>query len=113
RYVINEIHKGNVPAIKRRRTDVIPPPDVRIRDVVKIETVPAAQISRRWIDGLRIGVRRLQLQIAGHSAVNLSLQAVIVRVGSCEVQKNGIEPGILKGTPLVPALVVARLANCP
>ncbi len=46
--------------------------------MIEIEAVATAEIAGRRINGLRIGVSRLQRKVTGYLAVYLSLQGIVV-----------------------------------
>ena len=75
-------------AVKGRRTNVIPPASVRIRDIVKIaEPLPVLTV-----EPIALGqcVAKAQLQIACHLPVNADLQRVVVTIRFVLRQANGV-----------------------
>src|SRR6185312_7735546 len=87
RDVIDKVDEGNMSTVEDRRTHVVFPSYIRVGDGVEVKTISA--IAGCGINGARQSVCNLQLQITRYSAVQFSLQRVVMPVPSVESFLDG------------------------
>src|SRR4029077_21288720 len=90
----DEVDHGDVRAVVAARADIIPPAQVRVRDVLQILAAIAAGAR---IDCLRVRIEGAQIEIATDLRVYVELQPVVMGVGFIGRKTEGWEAG--KGQP--------------